>query len=49
MFDPKADADLLKNAMKGIGNDKESIINLATSRNNQQRLQIRDAYKLSFG
>ena len=49
MFDPKADADLLKNAMKGIGNDKESIINLATSRNNQQRLQIRDTYKSSYG
>ena len=49
MFDPKADADLLKNAMKGIGNDKESIINLATSRNNQQRLQIRDAYKSCYG
>ena len=49
MFDPKADADLLKKAMKGIGNDKESIINLATSRNNQQRLQIRDAYKSFYG
>ena len=49
MFDPKADADLLKKAMKGIGNDKESIINLSTSRNNQQRLQIRDAYKASYG
>ena len=49
MFDPKADADLLKNAMKGIGNDKESIINIAASRNNQQRLQIRDAYKSCYG
>ena len=28
MFDPKADADVLKNAMKGAGNDKETIINL---------------------
>ena len=35
--------------MKGIGNDKESIINLATSRNNQQRLQICEAYKSSYG
>ena len=50
MFDPKADADTLKNSMKGIiSNDKESIINLATSRNNKQRLQIRDAYKASYG
>ena len=49
MFDPKADADVLKNAMKGVGNDKESIINLAISRNNQQRLQIRDAYKSAYG
>jgi annexin A7/11 len=49
MFDPKADADLLKKSMKGIGNDKDAIINLVTSRTNQQRLQIRDAYKSSYG
>ena len=49
MFDPKADADILKNAMKGVGNDKEAIINLASSRTNHQRLQIRDAYKASYG
>ena len=49
MFDPKADADILKNALKGIGNDKEAIINLASTRTNQQRLQIRDAYKASYG
>ena len=49
MFDPKADADILKNAMKGVGNDKDAIINLAISRNNQQRLQIRDSYKASYG
>ena len=49
MFDPKADADILKNAMKGLGNDKEAIINLASSRSNQQRLQIREAYKASYG
>ena len=49
MFDPKADADLLRNSMKGIGNDKEAIINLVTSRNNKQRLQIRDEYKASYG
>lgn len=49
MFDPKADADLFKNSMKGLGNDKESIITLATSRTNKQRLQIRDAYKASYG
>ena len=49
MFDPKADADILKNAMKGVGSDKEAIINLASSRTNHQRLQIRDAYKASYG
>ena len=49
MFDPKADADILKNAMKGLGNDKEAIINLASSRSNQQRLPIREAYKASYG
>ena len=35
--------------MKGLGNDKEAIINLASSRSNQQRLQIREAYKASYG
>ena len=49
MFDPRADADLLRNAMKGVGNDKEALVNLAISRTNQQRLQIRDAYKSSYG
>ena len=49
MFDPKADADILRNSMKGLGNDKETIINVATSRTNQQRLQIRDAYKSAYG
>ena len=49
MFDPRADADLLRNAMKGVGNDKDALVNLAISRTNQQRLQIRDAYKSSYG
>ena len=49
MFDPKADADALQKAMKGVGNDKEAIINLVTSRTNQQRLEIRDNYKALFG
>ena len=49
MFDPKEDAETLKKSMKGLGNDKEVLINLVTSRTNQQRLQIRDAYKSSYG
>jgi len=49
MFEPREDAELLKNSFKGVGNDKEAIINLVTSRTNKQRLEIREAYKALFG
>ena len=49
MFDPKVEADKLHKAMKGIGNDKNTIIEISTSFPNFQRLQIRDAYKALFG
>ncbi|XP_055016047.1 LOW QUALITY PROTEIN: annexin A6 [Boleophthalmus pectinirostris] len=48
-FDPTADAEALYNAMKGIGSDKEAILDLVTSRSNAQRQEIIAAYKSSFG
>ena len=45
MFDPQADADLLKNILIDIDNHKEALVNLTISRTNQQRLQICEAYK----
>uniref|UniRef100_A0A4W6D1E1 Annexin n=1 Tax=Lates calcarifer TaxID=8187 RepID=A0A4W6D1E1_LATCA len=48
-FDPSADAETLYNAMKGIGSDKEAILDLVTSRSNAQRQEIISAYKCSFG
>ena len=49
MATPQDDADALKKAMKGIGCDKKAIIDITVNRNNAQRLQIREAYKASYG
>uniref|UniRef100_A0A8C2ZKH9 Annexin n=1 Tax=Cyclopterus lumpus TaxID=8103 RepID=A0A8C2ZKH9_CYCLU len=43
------DAESLYNAMKGIGSDKEAILDLVTSRSNTQRQEVIAAYKCSFG
>ncbi|XP_012687552.1 annexin A6 isoform X2 [Clupea harengus] len=48
-FDGNADAEALFNAMKGFGSDKESILDLITSRNNAQRQEIRASYKSLYG
>uniref|UniRef100_A0A3B3U7D0 Annexin n=1 Tax=Poecilia latipinna TaxID=48699 RepID=A0A3B3U7D0_9TELE len=48
-FDPSVDAETLYNAMKGIGSDKETILDLITSRSNAQRQEVISAYKCSFG
>uniref|UniRef100_A0A3B3ZFE2 Annexin n=1 Tax=Periophthalmus magnuspinnatus TaxID=409849 RepID=A0A3B3ZFE2_9GOBI len=48
-FDPSADAEALYNAMKGIGSDKEAILDLVTSRSNAQRQEVIAAYKSNFG
>uniref|UniRef100_A0A8C9YAE9 Annexin n=1 Tax=Sander lucioperca TaxID=283035 RepID=A0A8C9YAE9_SANLU len=48
-FDPTTDAEALYNAMKGIGSDKEAILELVTSRSNAQRQEVVAAYKCSFG
>ena len=49
MFEPKVEADKLYKAMKGVGNDKETVIEITISHNNFERLQIREAYKSQFG
>ncbi|XP_077589014.1 annexin A6 isoform X1 [Stigmatopora nigra] len=48
-FDPVADAESLFNAMKGMGSDKEAILDLITSRSNAQRQEVIAAYKCTFG
>ncbi|XP_051869765.1 annexin A6 isoform X2 [Pristis pectinata] len=48
-FSANQDAETLYNAMKGIGSDKETIIDLLTSRSNAQRQQIYTSYKTLYG
>ena len=43
------DADALRNAMKGFGTDEDALIKIVANRTNQQRMQIKEAYKTSFG
>ena len=43
------DADALRNAMKGFGTDEDALIKIVANRTNQQRMEIKEAYKTSFG
>lgn len=36
-FDPVADAQALRNAMKGFGTDEDALINIICRRSNEQR------------
>ena len=45
----QADADALKNAFKGLGCDKKTVVSLTVNRTNAQRLQIKEAYKAAYG
>uniref|UniRef100_H3D686 Annexin n=1 Tax=Tetraodon nigroviridis TaxID=99883 RepID=H3D686_TETNG len=48
-FNAKQDAELLHKAMKGIGTDEDAILMLLASRSNDQRQQIKAAYKKAYG
>nr|DBA30588.1 TPA: hypothetical protein GDO54_006549 [Pyxicephalus adspersus] len=48
-FDASQDAETLYKAMKGFGSDKQAILDLITTRSNQQRIQIIQAYKSLYG
>jgi annexin A7/11 len=44
-FDANRDADALRKAMRGIGTDDKTLINILGNRNTTQRLEIKTAYK----
>ncbi|CAI5653036.1 annexin A5a [Oreochromis niloticus] len=48
-FNAKHDAEILHKAMKGIGTDEDAILMLLTARSNDQRQQIKAAYKKAHG
>ena len=45
----QADADALQKAFKGLGCDKKTVVDITVNRTNAQRLQIKEAYKSSYG
>ncbi|XP_066523262.1 annexin A6 isoform X2 [Hoplias malabaricus] len=48
-FDPASDAQDLRKAMKGFGTDEDTIIEIVTRRSNEQRQEIRQAFKSLLG
>ncbi|CAL8095731.1 unnamed protein product [Orchesella dallaii] len=48
-FDAEADANALKQAMRGWGCDNDEVISVLAKRNSNQRERIEDAYKSMFG
>lgn len=48
-FNASEDAATLRSAMKGLGTDEDTIIDILTSRSNRQRQAIETAFKQEFG
>lgn len=48
-FEPKADAEALKKAMKGLGTNEKAIIEILTTRTDEQRCEISEKFKSLFG
>ncbi|KAJ8317896.1 hypothetical protein KUTeg_002987 [Tegillarca granosa] len=48
-WDPEYDCIYLKNAMDGAGTNEEAIINVITTRSNDQRQKLKKQYKTSYG
>ncbi|XP_029021901.1 annexin A5a isoform X2 [Betta splendens] len=48
-FNAKHDAEVLHKAMKGIGTDEDAILMLLTARSNDQRQEVKAAYKKAHG
>lgn len=47
-FDPKADAEVLYTAMKGLGTDENHLITILCNRTSSQRTAINQAFKLEY-
>jgi annexin A7/11 len=45
----EADAQAIRDAIKGSGTDEATIINITSNRSNSERQSIRQAYKAAFG